>query len=208
MNNPEESRKNKPTMESVSLIEQLRRTPIVEATSAYFPSVVELINTCYLSEEFKKPEHLQRITIERLKGELLDSDAKVFIIKAPQREDSLEEQVIGCIHFRPAETDDFGNSQVGDASNVGYFGLLAVHPDYQHLGIATNLIDKVETYAATQGFKWMVIQVVNVQTALLEMYQGFGYEPTGEKPWHNDELLKPEFVGQVAFVVMTKTLSD
>ena len=78
--------------------------------------------------------------------------------------------LLGCVHIarlKPAE----------DTTEVGYIGLLAVHPSMQGQGLGKNLLEYAELYLKT-FFQVSIVQmsVVSQRHELLEYYCRRGYE--------------------------------
>jgi GNAT superfamily N-acetyltransferase len=83
----------------------------------------------------------------------------------------------------------------------GYFGMLAVNPEYQGQGLGRALIRFVEQHAAARAATTMGITVVDVRTDLIAFYQRLGYQPTGTAPYVHRPVIQP-----VHFIVMEKQL--
>jgi putative acetyltransferase len=47
----------------------------------------------------------------------------------------------------------------GDIDDSGYFDHLFVHKDYQGRGVATRIVNAIETYAVQKGFKTITVAV-------------------------------------------------
>ncbi|MDJ0798205.1 MAG: GNAT family N-acetyltransferase [Calothrix sp. MO_167.B12] len=53
--------------------------------------------------------------------------------------------------------------------------LLYVSPEYRRQGLATALMDNLESWAKTRGDRQIGLQVFQTSTAALKLYQKFGY---------------------------------
>ncbi len=72
----------------------------------------------------------------------------------------------------------------------GYFGLLAVDPQRQRLGIGTRLIAAAEQHCRTAGCRFMDLTFVNVRQELPAYYQRLGYVENGTLPFPADQVAK------------------
>lgn len=85
---------------------------------------------------------------------------------------------IGCCHLeRESDTD-------------AYFGLFAVEPELQGMGLGARILAQAEAQARAWGCGNMRIQVIGGRTELISWYQRRGYRPTGRTfpfPDHPDD---------------------
>ncbi|MFP9190390.1 GNAT family N-acetyltransferase [Natronosalvus vescus] len=83
--------------------------------------------------------------------------------------------------------DDAGND-AGDDAFVGtvrlleereepYLERLAVHPERQGDGVATTLVDRIETIARERGYDCIQLTTFDEHPFLIEWYRSRGYEP-------------------------------
>jgi GNAT superfamily N-acetyltransferase len=84
----------------------------------------------------------------------------------------------------------------------GYFGLLAVEPSKQRLGLGRQLALEAEELARADGCRIMDIQTVNVRTELPAIYRKMGYAETGTAPFPAEVATKQP----CHFVIMSKAL--
>lgn len=84
----------------------------------------------------------------------------------------------------------------------GYFGLLAVEPSKQRLGLGRQLALEAEELARAAGCRTMDIQTVNVRTELPPIYRKMGYVETGIAPFPAEVATKQP----CHFVIMSKAL--
>jgi predicted N-acetyltransferase YhbS len=83
----------------------------------------------------------------------------------------------------------------------GSFGMLAVDPSRQGMGLGRRLIDAAEDHIRHAGGRSVVIQVVNLRTDLLPRYRRLGFVDVGTAPYVHRPTIQP-----CHFVVMRKTL--
>ncbi|MDR7332660.1 GNAT family N-acetyltransferase [Roseateles asaccharophilus] len=60
---------------------------------------------------------------------------------------------------------------------------LAVHPDVRGLGLAEQLMDAAETWAAAQGYTHVALDTAEPAVALQRRYARRGYAPVGDVQW-------------------------
>lgn len=72
-------------------------------------------------------------------------------------------------------------------SKRGYFGLLAVDPQRQRLGLGKRLVAAAEEYCRKAGCHFMDLTVVNLRTELPPIYRRLGYEESGTLPFPSDQ---------------------
>ena len=84
----------------------------------------------------------------------------------------------------------------------GHFGLLAVEPAKQRLGLGRQLALEAEELARAAGCRIMDIQTVNVRTELPPIYRKMGYVETGTAPFPAEVATKQP----CHFVIMSKAL--
>lgn len=87
----------------------------------------------------------------------------------------------------------------------GYFGLLAVGPTLQGLGLGRRLVAVAEAMCQAEGCTWMDLRVVNLRSELPPWYRSLGYQESGTEPWPDDssDLKQPAH-----FIRMSKPLGD
>ncbi len=84
------------------------------------------------------------------------------------------------------------------------FGLLAVDPQAQGLGLGRRLVAVAEAYGRALQCEAMELCVVNIRRELPPWYEKLGYRAVGTAPFPApDELVKP-----CHFIVMSKPLGD
>jgi ribosomal protein S18 acetylase RimI-like enzyme len=92
-------------------------------------------------------------------------------------------------HFDPAERRiirygriDVGVFSVEDREDSLFLRLIAILPEYQHRGIGTNLIRRLQRRAKEDGVP-VTLQVLKVNRAR-ELYERLGFVLTGETDTH------------------------
>jgi GNAT superfamily N-acetyltransferase len=65
---------------------------------------------------------------------------------------------------------------------TGYFGMLAVRPSLQRLGLGRTLIEAAETYCRSRGSTRMTLTTPSVRRELLDRYGKLGYTITSVEP--------------------------
>jgi GNAT superfamily N-acetyltransferase len=69
----------------------------------------------------------------------------------------------------------------------GYFGLLAVEPALQRLGLGSRMIADAEDYCRAAGCRFMDLTIVNLRAELPAFYQRLGYSENGTLPFPRDQ---------------------
>jgi len=85
---------------------------------------------------------------------------------------------------------------------TGYFGMLAVHPQLQRLGIGRALLEASEDYCREHGCTEMTLSTGSVRRELLDRYARLGYSVTSIEPAPPDG----PFTKQIEIVKMAKRL--
>jgi predicted N-acetyltransferase YhbS len=68
----------------------------------------------------------------------------------------------------------------------GYFGLLAVDPARQGLGLGRRMVVEAEEFARAAGAAFMDLRIVNLRTELPPFYRRLGYAESGTSPFAAD----------------------
>lgn len=111
-----------------------------------------------------------------------------------------------------AETDGrivgCGAVSLGDPPTAT-FGMFAVHPTHQSLGIGHQLLETAERRAAESGCVAMDLDVIDVRTELIAWYRRRGYVPTGAtKPFpYGDHRFGIPRRDDLRFTTLSKRLS-
>jgi ribosomal protein S18 acetylase RimI-like enzyme len=94
-----------------------------------------------------------------------------------------------------------GSVYVQTEGERGSFGMLAVDPSRQGVGVGRRLIDAAEDHIRRAGGRSVEIQVVNLRTDLLPRYRRLGFVEVGIAPYVHRPTIQA-----VHFVVMRKAL--
>jgi N-acetylglutamate synthase-like GNAT family acetyltransferase len=148
------------------------------ATASDVPALTALINVAYQVEKFFK---IGDRTDEAEVTDLLDKS--VFLVHEESG------QMAGSVH-------------VLLQGERGYFGLLAVHPDFRGKGLAKRLVAAAEAYGKEAGCRAMDLSVVDLRTELPPFYRALGYAERTTAPFpHPDRATQP-----CHMIVMSKML--
>jgi GNAT superfamily N-acetyltransferase len=149
------------------------------ASDPDIPRLIDLINSAYQPAE----GHFiagDRIGEAELRRRMANGQFLVL--------DGSDESLAACIYLRVN----------GDRA---YFGLLAVDPGRQMLGIGGRLLYQAEAYCAARGCIAIDIDVVDLRTELIRRYEARGFRRTGTAPFEDARLTRPAH-----FVTMSKHL--
>lgn len=84
-----------------------------------------------------------------------------------------KEMIVGCIALR----------EWNPAEHSGEIKRLFVQPAYRGLGIAQALLHSLESFATTNGYKWLYLDSAPGMDAAVRLYQKNDYDPC---PRYND----------------------
>ncbi len=84
-----------------------------------------------------------------------------------------------------------------------YFGMLAVDPALQGMGLGTRLVRIAEALAEATGAGAMTLRIVNLREELARWYKALGYQETGTSPYVDRPVKRA-----CHFVDMAKRLGD
>lgn len=90
----------------------------------------------------------------------------------------------------------------GPSPSHAYFGMLAVAPELQRLGLGRRLVQVAEAMAEATGAIGMSLRVVNLREELSRWYRSLGYREVGTAPYHARPTKRP-----CHFVEMAKPLT-
>lgn len=106
--------------------------------------------------------------------------------------DNSTSKIIGCIQIEEEVKD----------SKIGYFGPLAVSPNYQGKKLGVYLVDVAEQVCKQWNFKELCLVTANVRTDLITWYTKLGFIQTGTSEFiHLERVTRP-----VHFVNFSKKL--
>lgn len=170
------------------------------ATDADVPAIVALMNQAYrrpgtAADWSTEAAYItgSRTTEALLRADLAAApDARFLKWVAPG-----EEALSGCVWVEPR----------GDGT--WYLGSLAVAPARQDAGRGTAVLAAAEAWIAAAGGTRVVMNVIQLRTALIDWYARRGYRPTGEIeafPYGDDRFGTP-LRDDLHFVVLAKSLA-
>ena len=86
--------------------------------------------------------------------------------------------------------------------NTGYFGMLAVRPGLQRLGLGRTLIEAAEDHCCSRGCTLMTLSTGSARRELLDLYGRLGYRITSIEPASPDR----RFTKPIEIVSMAKQI--
>jgi ribosomal protein S18 acetylase RimI-like enzyme len=86
----------------------------------------------------------------------------------------------------------------------GYFGMLAVDPPRQGMGLGRVMVEAAEKHCRLRGCRWMDISVLTLRQELLPFYRKLGFVETRTEEFRPSRPLKPGF--ECRSIVMSKAL--
>ena len=143
------------------------------------------------SNWFKQPHFHNRVNDQTITKYIQD-EPNFFIIVQDK------DIIVGCIYIKlPTEEKECAG-----------FGLLSVHSKYQRQGISKYLISQTESFLQhnSQSIKKIRIEVVNLQTHLLEIYKKMGFEVVGKCEWEDMGLSKSDVCVDSFFYILEKSI--
>ena len=72
-----------------------------------------------------------------------------------------------------------------------YFGMLAVHPALQGMGLGRRLVEVAEAMGAATGATAMSLRVINLREELSRWYKSLGYREVGTTPYNHRSVKRP-----------------
>ena len=75
--------------------------------------------------------------------------------------------------------------------NRGYFGMLAVDPQFQGQGFGKKMMEAAEQRLRQRGCTHVDISVLSLRSSLVGLYQKHGYSQTGTEEFRPSRPLKP-----------------
>jgi SUF system NifU family Fe-S assembly protein len=160
------------------------------------PAIVALVESAYRGDVSKQGWTTEA---DMLDGQRTDPVSVAALLQAPASRVLLALQggeLVGCVH-------------VEGHDGVGYFGMFAVSPTAQGLGIGAALLDEAERVARVDfGCAIMTMTVISIRTELIAFYARRGYRATGDtKPFpYGDERFGIPKRGDLEFAVYAKAL--
>jgi GNAT superfamily N-acetyltransferase len=86
----------------------------------------------------------------------------------------------------------------------GYFGMLAVDPERQGIGLSRLMVEAAESHCRDRGCRHMDIAVLSPRAELMPFYNKLGYVETAREPFEGAHLVKPGV--ECHSIVMSKAL--
>ena len=155
-------------------------TPIRIATAADRDRIIPVVNAAFAVEDFFDVPR----TDERDMDQLLERGAFLILEDDARR-------VLASIY-------------VELRAERGYFGMLAVDPGQQGLGLGRLLVQAAESYCRNRGCRHMDIAVLSPRAEIVPFYNKLGYVETAREPFAGAHLVKPGV--ECYSIVMSKTL--
>jgi ribosomal protein S18 acetylase RimI-like enzyme len=84
----------------------------------------------------------------------------------------------------------------------GYFGMLAVLPELQGMGIGKRLVRIAEALCEADGCREVNLKIINLREELARWYRSLGYREVGTSPYAHRTVKQP-----CHFVEMRKSLA-
>lgn len=151
------------------------------------PAIVAVINRAYRVEEFF-------VTGDRTSEEdvrtRMNPPKSGFLVVDDEMSTTERRRLAGAVYFELR----------GDR---GYFGMLAVDPDRQGLGLGRLLVTAAEAHCRAASCQYLDIVMVNLRRELPAFYERLGYAPTGTAPFPSADRLRQD----AHLVIMTKALT-
>jgi len=73
----------------------------------------------------------------------------------------------------------------GTPASHAYFGMLAVLPELQGMGLGRRLVQVAEAMAEASGASSMTLRVINLREELSRWYKSLGYREVGTAPYNH-----------------------
>lgn len=74
---------------------------------------------------------------------------------------------------------------------AAYFGMLAVQPELQGMGLGTRLVRIAEALGEAMGATMMTLRIVNLREELHRWYRSLGYRDVGTAPYDHRPVKRP-----------------
>jgi GNAT superfamily N-acetyltransferase len=155
-------------------------TSIRIATAADIPAIVAVVNSAFEVETFFDGERTDEKNISEMmqKGEfLLMEDASRQLLAS----------VYVQVHGERA-----------------YFGMFAVEPGHQSMGLGRLIVGAAENHCRSKGYKFIDFKMLSLRTKLLPFYHHLGYMETGVEEFQSPRHLKAGT--KCHFILMSKAL--
>lgn len=169
----------------ISIATSVRRAQLSDTAA-----LTELVNRAYAVEAFFVDG--QRTTAEEI-ASLIRSSGFLVLEHAGG--------IAAAVLFQPpgAHPGAHPGSGVGHA----YFGMLAVLPELQGMGLGARLVRVAEAMAEASGATSMALRVINLREELRRWYKSLGYREVGTSPYNHRTVKRP-----CHFIEMAKPLTS
>ncbi|NJK43591.1 MAG: GNAT family N-acetyltransferase [Pleurocapsa sp. SU_196_0] len=97
------------------------------------------------------------------------------------------ESIVGTVQLRFHNTD----SELGDGRTRGYIQALDIHPAHRRQGLATALMNDLETFALASQFTTLTLMVEPDNDPAIALYTNLGYAPFKRSSWHWKGVSRP-----------------
>jgi ribosomal protein S18 acetylase RimI-like enzyme len=161
-------------------------------TTADIPAIAAVVNSAFEIETFFDGERTDEKNIAEmmLKGKfLLMEDASGHLLA------SVYVEVRGEL---------IAHDQLIVGDQRAYFGMFAVEPSHQSMGLGRLMVGAAEKHCRSNGYKFIDFKVLSLRTKLLPFYHQLGYMETGIEEFHSSRHLKAGT--QCHFILMSKLL--
>ena len=156
------------------------------ATDADGPRIIPIVNAAFAVESFIEGPR----TDDAQMAELMQSGEFLILEDDASLEDDAG-RVMASIYVEPH-------------GGRGYFGMLAVDPARQGLGLGRVMVEAAENHCRDRGCQYMDIAVLSPRAELVPFYNELGYFETAREPFAGAHLVKPGI--ECHSIVMSKAL--
>ena len=164
------------------------------ATREDIPQLHQLVNSAYRGDSSRKgwtteADFLDGIRVDE-EGllEMIENKKAVILLA------KLEEVLAGCVYLLQQE-------------NKTYLGMLTVDPVLQAKGLGKKILAKAEEWARENRSEKIEMTVITLREELINWYERYGYNKTGEKKPFPDDLRFGIPNQPLEFLVLQKVLS-
>lgn len=155
------------------------------ATAADIPAIAAVANAAFEVETFLDGNR----TDEKSVAEMMRSGE--FLLMVEDDRSSASDRVLASVY-------------VEVRGERGYFGMFAVDPSSQSMGLGRRIVGAAEEHCRSRGCKFVDFKLLSLRTKLLPFYHSLGYMETGA-----EEFLSPRPLNagmECHFIRMSKEL--
>lgn len=134
------------------------------------PAIAQLVQSAYRGEASRAGWTTEADLIE---GQRIDATMLAEVMARPGSVVLLAEtdRLVGCCELSAHDR----------LSATAYFGMFAVDPTMQSMGIGRSLMDEAERYAREEmGAERMHLVTIHLRTEMIELYERRGFTLTGD----------------------------